>query len=134
MNTKVNRNTVSGLYPDKWVSAGDLRGQSVLVTVESISVENVRQANGGDEPRVILSFVGKQKRLICNKTQALALSKITGTDHFTDWRGATIMLVAGLASNGRQTIGIFPAPTPTFGGQPAQAPDPEPDPDPAIPF
>jgi hypothetical protein len=113
----MSNQTVSAIYSSKWLSADDLRGQSAVVTIEGAIVESIRQQDGQQEPRIVLSFVGKQKRLICNKSQATALTTITGTEAFANWRGHTVMLMPGMSPNKRPTVAIFPAPPPSFGGQ-----------------
>ena len=46
------------------------------------------------EQKLLIRFVGKQKGLVCNKTNAGTIEKITGTDETDDWVGKNITLCA----------------------------------------
>ena len=97
---------MSELYPSPWLHADDLQGRTVTVTVARVTIEDVRQRDGTTETRAVLSFVGKRKRLICNKTQCEALAESTGSEAFADWGRATVTLRPGTAPNGKPTIVI----------------------------
>lgn len=102
--------TVNDLFPSRWLSAADLpASRPVAVTVETISLEPIRQRDGSQEMRAVMRFRGARKTLILNKTQARAMAEITGTAILQNWIGARITLVAGTAPNGRPTIVIQPA-------------------------
>lgn len=97
------------VYPSQWLTADDLQGRQATVRISGATVEELRQQTGSREPRLVLSFVGKSKRLACNKTQCKALGEITGTDLFEGWINAQITLSPAMASNGKPTIAILGA-------------------------
>jgi len=83
----------SAAFPSDYLKASDLNGKSVNVTIES--VEMVDMGKGRDkESKLLIRFVGKQKGLVCNKTNAGTIEKITGTDETDDWVGKNITLCA----------------------------------------
>lgn len=103
--------SIKDLWPDKWLRPEDLQGKKPIVTIQAVTVEplfNPREKK--NQPRLILSFFKKGKRLPLNKTQAQALADITGTDDYTLWHGWQVVLSAGIAPNKAATIVISPVP------------------------
>lgn len=88
---------VNEIYPsNKSLKAEDLKGHTVKVTINSYEV--AKFDNGS---KVILSFAGKEKTLVVNKTNAMIIQSAYGPD--TDnWIG--------------KTVEIYPDKT-TFGGK-----------------
>ncbi len=76
----------------------------VTVTIDRAVVEDIRQRDGTKEPRVVIAFRGKTKRLICNMTQAMTLADIAKTEEFTRWSGLTVVLTPGRTQSGQATI------------------------------
>lgn len=99
-------------YQSPWLKAEDLQGRPVAVTIEKVTVEDIRQRDGSREPRVVVAFRGKSKRLICNKTQAMTLADLAKTEEFTRWPGLTVVLATGRTPSGQATILIRPNVTP----------------------
>lgn len=68
---------IDTLYPNKWLKAADLCGKSITVTIKSVTIEEV----GVDrEKRPVCSFVGKDKKLILNKTNTRAIADLYGAE------------------------------------------------------
>jgi hypothetical protein len=83
----------SQAFPSDYLKASDLKGKSVNVTIES--VEMVDMGQGRDkESKLLIWFVGKQKGLVCNKTNAGTIEKLTGSDETNNWVGKQITLCA----------------------------------------
>ena len=100
--------TVGEMFPSKWLRASDLT-KPVAVTVESVTAEKFRQPDGAEVFKPVVSFEGKRLRLIANKTQALALAALAGSERFEDWVGCRVKLAPGRAQNGKSTIVILAA-------------------------
>lgn len=100
--------TVSQLFPSKWLRAGDLPETGTRVKVATAELENIRRPDGEERLAIVLSFTAGgrpcQKRLACNKTQAMAASEVLGTEEFSRWPGHDLLLVPGRASNGKATV------------------------------
>lgn len=96
-------------YQSPWLKASDLQGRAVTVVVEKATVEDIRQQNGQKEARIVVTFRGKAKRLICNKTQAMTLADLAKTEVFADWRGLSVVLAPAKTRSGQETIEIRPA-------------------------
>ena len=133
--------SIDDIFPDKWLKACHLiapdgRRPIVAVTVRGAGVEQLHNPKTNQkEPRLIVEFDGKDKRLILNKTQATAIAEIARTKDYTKWRGARLMVQAGIAPNKMDTILILaptPTPTPTQGdpnpGAEGKTPTPTPTP------
>ena len=98
------------LFPSQWLSAADLGGKKFELTIESVSMVTVRNPQTNqEEQKPAIKFQRAQKRLILNKTNAVAIAEITGkfdTDH---WVGHAVVLSSGLTRNRKPTI-IIEAP------------------------
>lgn len=88
-------------YTSPWLKASDLQGRAATVTIETATVEEIRQQTGQKEARIVVAFAGKSKRLICNKTQALTLADLAKTEVFANWRGLTVTLEPGRPGRGK---------------------------------
>lgn len=80
---------ISTAFPSDYLKAADLNGKAVRVTIESVSTEEV-----GNDQKPVLHFVGKDKGLVLNKTNANRIVEATGTDETDDWKGWAITLYA----------------------------------------
>jgi hypothetical protein len=98
--------TVSELYPPKWVKAADLGGHAVTVKISDVTVESFRLPDGTQRASAVLAFEGRTKRLILNKTQCKQLAEITGSERFEEWVGRSVSLAPATAQNGKPTIAI----------------------------
>ena len=98
--------TVSELYPDRWLKARHLGGKAVTVKIAGVSVEELRLPDGSKKIAAILAFPKTDKRLILNKTQCQAMIAVTGTERLGEWAGHSITLAPATAPNGKDTIKI----------------------------
>jgi hypothetical protein len=101
---------VSDIYQSVWLKAEDLGGAGRKVRIEAINVQQFdNQQTNTKENKIVVAFVGKQKRLICNKMQAGALGKMFGDD--TDnWLGREVVLTPIPTPNGKETIAVTAVP------------------------
>lgn len=84
---------LSEAFPSKFLKASDLQGRDVPVTISKVEIEEFDRRGGGKENKLVLSFSGKAKSLVCNKTNAGAIAKVLGTDDTDHWIGRSITLV-----------------------------------------
>jgi hypothetical protein len=81
---------INDAFPSDYLKADDLKGANVTVTISEVGIEEIGQGQQ-KEQKLILSFTGKKKRLVCNKTNANTIGKLYGTE--TDvWIGKSITL------------------------------------------
>ena len=81
---------ISETYPSKYLKAADLGGQARTVTITNIEEEKVGTER---EKKFCMSFAGKSKQLILNKTNMSALRQIFGDVDLEDLRGKQVTLV-----------------------------------------
>lgn len=98
--------TISELYPSKWLKATDLPAGGRVATVERYEVQDFHKPNNKTEPALVLYFERATKALITNKTQLKAMEEITGSERFADWPGARVHLQPAIAPNKKPTIEI----------------------------
>lgn len=106
-------------FPSAFLKTDDLQGRQVTVTIESYSLEDV----GDDEKKLVLHFAGKNRGLVCNKTNAASISDIYG-DEMDEWLGKRITLYPTKTNYaGRMTpcIRIQEPAAPTAAPSPAHA-------------
>jgi len=94
---------ISECFKGAYLRAADLKDRTVKVQIDSVTLESV----GDDQDeKPVVSFLGKDKGLVLNKTNATLLSERFGDD--TDgWTGKSIELTTERVSfNGRLVDGI----------------------------
>lgn len=126
---------VSQAFPSNFLKADDLQGKPVIVTIASAELEEIGQGREKEE-KLVISFKGKDKKMICNKTNANTIAKLCGDD--TDmWVGQRItimprevefqgeMVLAIRVSLQKPTATNSPAPAAAKPASVQQAPEPE---------
>lgn len=98
----------------------DLAGKTPRVTIESVELEEVKDADSGrSEKKLVMHMIGKDKSMILNRTNCEALESITGTDDYGYWKGHTVVLwvdphvkFGGKTTGGLRVRGVNAAPPP----------------------
>jgi len=79
----------SDFFTGKSLKAEDLDGREPVVTIAKVTVQ---QFDDGTRKPVI-HFEGKDKTLVCNKTNWNSIVDITGEEDSDNWKGCKIKLV-----------------------------------------
>lgn len=79
---------VSDAFPSTYLKATDLQGRTAAVKIDRYTIEDI-----GDDRKPVLYFVGKDKGLVLNKTNANEIAFAYGDD-MDDWGGKDIELFA----------------------------------------
>lgn len=110
---------VSDFWPEKWLRPEHLNGKAYTLVISKVEPVEVMDPTAKQKVRKpAVSFAGATRPLILNKTQALAIQDIAGTEDMTRWPGTKVTLAPGIASNKKATIVCSkPAPAPA---QPAR--------------
>lgn len=89
---------VAVLYPSKYLRKEDLHHKDVTLTIEKITLRDVRMTTGGTERKVTVHFQEMQKRpaadrkvWIVPKTAALQIAELHGSDPRA-WPGKRVTL------------------------------------------
>lgn len=77
---------VADLFPSKFVTASDLRGQVIDCTISRVTLEEL---DGKKKP--VLWFAGASKGLMLNKTNAKVIARMHG-EELTAWAGRSISI------------------------------------------
>lgn len=80
------------LYPGRFVKAGDLGTAKPTVEIEDVWLEDL-EGERGVERKVIMSFVGRTKRLVLAKINGMSMRAMFGPD-VNNWKGKRIVLYA----------------------------------------
>jgi hypothetical protein len=77
---------VNEAFPSKFLKASDIGDAQPTVTMKEVVMEDI-----GEDRRPILYFVGKDKGVVLNKTNATNISAAYGPDT-DDWTGKKVIL------------------------------------------
>jgi hypothetical protein len=98
--TAMNRND---LFPSKYFKAADLGGKAIDLVIRSATLEMMKNMQGGNESKLVLSFVNQSKALVVNRTNYDAIADLYG-DETEDWGGKRIQLYPTKASIGGKSV------------------------------
>ena len=85
-------------FPSKWLKADDLQGRPVKAVIQETLMEDI-----GDDHKPVIYFRGKEKGLVCNKTNFESIAMDLGDD--TDlWVGQTIELYPARTNYAGKTV------------------------------
>jgi len=79
------------MFPSKYLKAADLMGKDVAVVIESVKGEEL-QTTAGKTYKYVVSFKGKEKLLVLNKTNAKAIASALNEPKAAKWAGRQITL------------------------------------------
>jgi hypothetical protein len=95
------------MFPSKWLSAADLEGGELEVTVSAISYEKVKQMNGdGVEEKMALHFHNQRgkkplKPMLLNKVNLTTLIVLFGDDD-EDWTSQKVKIGVDMVPVGKE--------------------------------
>jgi hypothetical protein len=115
---------INAAFPSAYLKASDLGGRTVMVTIDRVEFEPV-----GPEKTMkpILYFVGKEKGLVLNKTNANKIMQLTSSPVTEEWQGFAVAIYPTETSYQGDTvecIRVKPAPVRTATQRQAVAPPP----------
>jgi hypothetical protein len=78
---------VSEAFPSKYLGATDLGGKPAVVRISNVIMDMI-----DNERKMVISFVGKKKTMVCNKTNATKIADILQADDTDHWLDQVIEL------------------------------------------
>ena len=84
------------LYDSEYIGHWDLEGRDVVVTIEKVSGGELVGNGGRKSRKPILYFAGKQKGMVCNKTNGRTIASLYGPK-VESWAGKRITLFTSTA-------------------------------------
>lgn len=132
------------LFPRDYISAADLHGKDVHLTISRVIVDELRTERGTERKPVVMFRETDAKRdrggtgpfkLVLNRTNAKAVVKALGTSETEEWVGRRVTLFATTCMAFGQTVDCVrirerAAPPPKKGGKPEPEPPPQDEPEP----
>lgn len=118
---------VSQVFGGGFLKSEEIAGKRVPVTIESVEVKEFE-----DGKKLVVHFVGKEKALVCNKTNAAIITENTGSDDTDDWEGKRIVLYTKKVEMGGKLVPAIrvelaePPPPPRPAPRPAPVAEAEP--------
>jgi hypothetical protein len=89
---------INEAFPSNYVKAADLKGRQLTVKMDRTEYEMI-----GEDKKLILYFVGKEKGMVLNKTNANNIASIYG-DETEDWRDQEIILFEAMVDFQGKTV------------------------------
>ncbi len=80
---------INDAFPSNYLKASDLGGRQIVVTIDRVEFEAVGRDK---EQKAVIHFVGKQKGMVLNKTNARKIIEIAGSALTEDWQGVAVVL------------------------------------------
>jgi hypothetical protein len=90
------------IFPSKYLKASDLN-KPIVVTIESAPLDVLKNPEGKEQSKIVLTFRGAKKALPLNVTNWDAVAAICGEDT-EDWSGGKIELYADKTRMGGKTV------------------------------
>ncbi len=94
----MNMANINEAFPSNYIKAADLKGRQVSVKMDRAEFEMI-----GNDKKLILYFVGKDKGMVLNKTNANNIAMVYGDDT-NDWRDQEIVLFEAMVDFQGKTV------------------------------
>lgn len=89
-----------------YLKSEDLQGKVVNIQIENVTVELVKDGDSDQkEKKLVAHFLGRDKSMILNRTNADALNSIFGTDDYDYWKGPIQLFVDPTVRMGNRVVG-----------------------------
>lgn len=93
MENKQNITHWRKLVNNNYIGSHDLQpNQELVITIESVAVEKVKNTDGKDEDCVVARIKGAKKPMILNKTNMKIITKVLETPYIEQWSGKSVIL------------------------------------------
>ena len=116
---------INDAFPSQYLKASDLQGQQPIVTIDRVEFEAVGRQK---EMKPVVYFIGKEKGVVLNKTNAKTISNLVGSFETDEWHGFRVRLYsANVEFQGEtvESIRVKAAPPNGNGASTVVAPAPE---------
>lgn len=96
------------LYAGRFLKAGELLGKKVTLTMTDVDLEELQGDDGAKKAKAIISFKETDKKLVCCKTNGIALREMFGKQ-LSGWIGKRVTIFEDLW-NGESCIRVWGSP------------------------
>lgn len=98
---------LSSAFPSQYIKAADLQGKAVTVKIDRTETELV-----GNDKKLILYFVGKERGMVLNRTNANKIATLYG-EETNDWQDQPIVLFEAMVDFKGDTVPAIRVRAPT---------------------
>jgi hypothetical protein len=116
---------INDVFPTKYLKAHELKGKEPIVTIDRVAFEPVGRDR---EMKPVVYFVGKEKGIVLNKTNANKIIEISGSALTEEWTGTRVKLYAAEADFGGDTYDVVRIKSPNGSRMSRMTPAPPPPP------
>lgn len=78
---------INTAFPSKYLKSTDLQGRRATVEINSVEMQTI-----GKDEKLVLYFKDKSKGLVLNKTNAITISEIVGSEDTDNWPGVMVVI------------------------------------------
>lgn len=90
--------SINDAFPSNYLKAADLKNRQVPVKMDRVEYEMI-----GQDKKLVLYFVGKEKGMVLNKTNASNIAAMYGDDT-DDWRDGDVILFEAMVDFQGKTV------------------------------
>lgn len=83
--------SIDDVFSSNSLKAEDIDGREPTVIISKVEVKEFKNRDGSPQRKLVISFQGAKKTLVCNRTNAQRISFMHGKD-YTQWTGKQITL------------------------------------------
>src|SRR5512139_2427908 len=101
---------IDDVFGGTTLKSADIKGKNPVVTIEDVTVKEFKDQDGSTKKKLMVSFVGASKALVCNVTNARRIAHLYGAD-YAEWAGKKIKLQVDMVDFGGQVkdgIRVYP--------------------------
>jgi hypothetical protein len=113
---------IENAFPGKYLKAADLQGRRATVTIKDVGMEDI----GDDGMKPVVTFVGKEKGLVLNRTNANMIIEIVKSEETDNWKGRQVALYPTKVDFQGKRVDAIRVDHPSTGGAALPPPPPPP--------
>jgi arabinogalactan endo-1,4-beta-galactosidase len=98
---------LSSAFPSQYIKAADLQGKSVTVKIDRVETDLI-----GSDKKLILYFIGKERGMVLNRTNANKIATLYG-EETNDWQNQSIVLFEAMVDFKGDTVPAIRVRAPT---------------------
>lgn len=85
-------------FPSRYLKPADLDTHQPVVVIKDVEQQTMTLAGGKKVHKLVVHFVDKDKGLVLNKTNAIAIAELLGSPETEAWLGRPIRLFATMTT------------------------------------
>ena len=95
--------SIDDVFGGTTIKSEDIKGKNPVVTIENVVPKDFTESDGKTKKKLMITFVGAKKALVCNVTNARRIAHLYGND-YSDWKGRKIKLQVEMVDFGGRVM------------------------------